>query len=171
MGERIQLKNVRLSFHSIFEKAVFDGIEGKYEATFLIPKSDTKTKEQIDREIQKAIKSAGIKVPSDKYCIRDGDDSEYDGYEDCWSLKSSTRKRPLVLDSDGSPLTIEDGKIYEGCYVYAIIDFWIQDNKFGKRANSNLFGIKFYKDGDPLGENTVDVSSEFDEFDDDDDDL
>jgi len=36
MSTKIMLKNVRLSFPSLFKKAVFDGKEGKFEATVLI---------------------------------------------------------------------------------------------------------------------------------------
>jgi len=39
----ITLKNVRLSFPSLFKKAVFQGNVGKHEATFMFPKTDTKT--------------------------------------------------------------------------------------------------------------------------------
>ena len=35
---KMQLKNVRLSFPAIWKKAVFDGAETKFEATFLLNK-------------------------------------------------------------------------------------------------------------------------------------
>jgi len=38
---KMMLKNVRLSFPSVFKKASFDGNEGKFEATFLVDKADT----------------------------------------------------------------------------------------------------------------------------------
>ena len=37
---KIMLPNVRLSFPSLFHKAVFDGKETKFEATFLIDKNE-----------------------------------------------------------------------------------------------------------------------------------
>ena len=60
----------------------------------------------------------------------------------------------------------EDGVIYDGCYVTAIIGIWAQDNKFGKRINANLLGVQFKKDGDPLASGVEKVND--DDFDDDD---
>ena len=53
---KIKLSNVRLSFPSLFRKAVFSGEETKFEATFLIDKSS-----QADKiaEIDAAIKALG----------------------------------------------------------------------------------------------------------------
>ena len=119
---KILLKNVRLSFPSVFQKAVFDGKEGKYEATFLISKEDTKTKAVLDAAIADAIKAAGIKVSGDKLCLKDGDDSTYDGYENTWSLKAANGKRPTVIDRDKSPIIENDEKLYAGCYVNAVVE-------------------------------------------------
>lgn len=168
---KIKLENVRLSFPSLFKKATFNGEETKYEATFLIPKSDIKTKELIDEKINSVIKEAKIKVPNDKLCIKDGDDifennDNYEGYKDHWSFKASTNKRPTVLNSDKSLLTEEDNKIYGGCYVNAIVDIWPQNNSYGKRINSNLYGVQFVKDGETFGSGDIDVTEEFDDLDD-----
>jgi hypothetical protein len=163
---KIQLKNVRLSFPSVFKRSVFEGTEGKYEATFLIDKSDTKLKKQLDAAIEAALAEAKIKVAADKRCLKDGDESEYDGYEGHWSLKAGNSKRPTVIDRDKTPLTETDEKLYAGCYVNAIIDFWVQNNKYGKRLNANLYGIQFLKDGEPFGQGPVDVTDEFENIDD-----
>ena len=162
---KIKLENVRLSFPSIFRRAVFEGDEGKYEATFLIPKDDKKTKKALDAAIEAAIAEAKVKVPKDKYCLKDGDESEYDGYEGNWSLKAANSKRPTVINRDKSPLTEEDEVIYAGCRVNAIIDIWIQNNKWGKRVNANLYGVQFLADDTPFGQGPVDVTDDFDELD------
>tara|TARA_R110000823_G_scaffold103904_2_gene221581 strand:- start:333 stop:860 length:528 start_codon:yes stop_codon:yes gene_type:complete len=166
---KVHLKNVRLSFPSIFNRATFDGKEGKYEATLLLDKSDTKTKAKIDKVIEDAIKAANVKVPNDKRCLKDGDDSDYDGYENVWSIKASSSKRPTLIDRDKTPLVEDDDVLYAGCYVNAIIDVWIQNNQYGKRANANLYGLQFVKDGEAFGSGPVDVTDEFDDIDDDDD--
>jgi hypothetical protein len=163
---KIQLKNVRLSFPSIFYRSVFNGQEGKFEATFLINKSDTETKKKIDEEIARVLAEAKIKVPSDKICLKDGDESEYDGYEGHWSLKAASSKRPQIINRDKTPIVEDDGIIYAGCYVNAAIDFWVQNNSYGKRVNGNLYGIQFVKDGEPFGSGSVDVTDEFDDLDD-----
>lgn len=167
-NQRIILKNVRLSFPSLFRREVFSGKEGKFAATFLIPKTDKKLKREIDKAITAALTEAKIKVPSDKYCIRDGDDRDYNGYADHWAIKASNRTRPQLLNRDKSQLIEEDGILYSGCYVNAIIDIWIQNNKEGgKRVNANLYGVQFLRDGDPFATGNIDVTDEFDDCSDD----
>ena len=162
---KILLKNVRLSFPSIFHRSVFDGKEGKFEATFLISKDDTKLKAQLDAAIEEAVKAANVKVPKDKICLKDGDDSTYDGYENTWSLKAANSKRPTLINRDKTPIVEDDEVLYAGCYVNAIIDLWVQNNGFGKRVNANLYGIQFVKDGEQFGAGAVDVFDDFDDLD------
>lgn len=159
---KIMLKNVRLSFPSLFKRSEFDGKEGKYEATFLLNKSDEKTYNILKDAIDAALAEAKIKVPSDKYFLKDGDESEYNGYAGHWSIKASNSSRPLLINKDKSMLTADDEKLYPGCYVNAEIAVWVQSNKFGKRVNANLYGVQFWNDGENLG---GDFTSDIDAFD------
>lgn len=164
----IKIKNARLSFPSLFKKSVFNGVEGKYEATLLFPKSDTKTYDAIMEAVE-AIKkeNKNAKVGDDKLCIKDGDNIEYDGYEGMWAVKAGNNTRPLVINRDRSPLAEDDNIVYAGCYVNASIDLWFQNNQFGKRVNANLLGIQFVKDGEPFGDGKVASLDDFDEIDED----
>lgn len=163
---KIKFKNARLSFPSLFRKAVFNGEETKFEATFLLNKEEHA---ETITEIQTAIKSMlandlkGAKLSADKICLKDGDEIDYDGYAGCMSIKASSSKRPLVLDRDRSPLTQDDNRIYAGCYVSGVIELWAQNNQWGKRINANLLGVQFVKDGEPFGDG---VSASVDDFDD-----
>ena len=170
---KITLKNVRISFPSVFRKATFSGEETKFEATFLLNKKDQSDQienleEQIDDLLKEKLK--GIKLKADKICLKDGDDIDYAGYAGNMSIKASSAKRPLVLGRDRSPLTEEDGKIYAGCYVNAIIELWAQNNQYGKRINANLLGVQFVKDGEPFADGVAASVDDFDVFDDLDDD-
>jgi len=169
---RIRINNARLSFPSLFKKASFDGKEGKYEVSLLFPKTDTKTYETIIAAIEEAKKDSKVKAGSDKYFIKDGDNIDYDGYEGMWVVKASNMKRPIVINKDKTPITEEDGIVYAGCYVNAIIESWVQNNNYGKRVNANLLGIQFVKDGDAFGDGAkvADVD-DFEELDDDFEDL
>lgn len=170
MAKRIKLNNVRLSFPSLFQKSSFDGNEGKYEATFLFPKSDKKMYNMVMEAIEECkVENKNTKVPDDKLCIIDGDTKEYDGYEGMWAVKGSNNKRITLLDRDKTQLAEEDGVLYAGCYVNAILEPWSQSNKYGKRINANLYGVQFVKDGEPFGDGNVDVTDDFDAFDDEDD--
>ena len=171
---KVMLKNVRLSFPSVFHKANFNGQETKYEATMLIPKSDKKLIKKIQEEMK--LVQGKLKVSSDKFCLKDGDDVEYEGFADHFSLKASNSKRPTVINRDREPITEDDDVIYGGCYVNAIVDFWAQNNNYGKRINANLLGVQFVKHGEPFGEGGTsaganDFDDISDDFDDDDDDF
>ena len=167
---KIVLKNVRLSFPSLFKKASFDGQEGKFEATFLLNKE---THAETIKEIQDAIKTKiaedlkGAKLGADKICLKDGDEIDYDGYAGHCSIKGSNSKRPLVIDRDKTPLTEDDNKLYAGCYVNAIIELWAQNNSYGKRINANLLGVQFFADGEPFGDGVKASVDDFDAFADD----
>lgn len=167
---QIVLKNVRLAFPSLFKKASFEGKEGKFEATFLMPKEVKKDYDTIIAQIEECKTANKIKVPESKYFIQDGDDKDYDGFEDNYAIKAGNNKRPTVLNRDRTPLVEEDEVVYAGCYVNAIIDPWAQNNQYGKRINANLLGVQFVKDGDPFteGGKTSDVD-DFDDMEDEDD--
>lgn len=166
MSNVIKLKGVRLSFPSLYEKASFNGEEGKkYEATFLIPKSDTAFRKAIDAEMARLAKEEGVKIPPpDKLCIRDGDDSDYDGYADHWSLKASCTGRPTTIDRSKNAVAESDEVFYAGCYVNASVDLWFQNNQFGKRINANLRGVQFVRDGEEFGRGRTDATDEFDDI-------
>jgi hypothetical protein len=102
-------------------------------------------------------------LPEDRLCLKDGDDGEREELQGKMYIKASTKKRPLVLNRDKTPLTEEDGVIYPGCMVNAIVNLWAMSNEFGKRINSQLEGIMFWKDNEPFGSPSIDVN-EFDAF-------
>ena len=171
---KIKLNNVRISFPSLFRKATFSGEETKFEGTFLLDKQEQADQiEKIEAEIEALIKDKlkGIKLKADKICLKDGDDIDYAGYAGNMSIKASSAKRPLVLDRDRSPLSEEDGRIYAGCYVNAVVELWAQNNQWGKRINANLLGVQFYKDGEPFSDGVVATADDFDAFTDDEEDF
>lgn len=170
---KIKLQNVRLSFPSLFQKAVFKGQETKYEATLLLHKEDhadtiAQIKEQIKKHIKEDLK--GSKLSAERICLKDGDDFDYSGYEGHMSFKASNNKRPLIIDRDKTPLTEDDNRLYAGCRVNAMVELWVQNNGYGKRINANLLGVQFFKDDEPFADGESASANDFDAFDDDGDD-
>jgi hypothetical protein len=91
----------------LFQKATFEGKETKFEATLLLDKdAHAESIAEIQAAIKLAIKEklGGAKVGADKLCMKDGDDSDYEGYAGTMSLKAANAKRPLVIDRDKTPL-------------------------------------------------------------------
>ena len=161
---KLKITNARLSFPNLFKRASFQGEEGKYGCTLLIAKDDPqigKIKDAIGTLVANELK--GAKLGPDKLCLRDGDESEYDGYAGHYSLKASLDQRPTVIDRDKSPLTADDGVPYAGCYVNASVTLWAQSNSWGKRINASLGGVQFVKDGTPFSGSRAASVDEFDE--------
>lgn len=171
----IMLKNVRLSFASLFEHEEYNQEStGKYAATFLLDKNQhADTIKLIEKTIADfAVEKFGAgKVPKlYKQPLMDGDMQDYDGYAGCMSIKGSTKKRPIIIDQQKVTLTKEDERIFSGDYVNAKIDFWFQDNSYGKRINCNLIAVQLFKQGERFGGGDASVD-DFDSYSVDDDDF
>lgn len=172
---KLQLPNVRLSFPSLFRKAVFEGEETKYEATFLIHKDSQKDLMKkvaaYTNEFLRAKFGQDIPKGLKKTFLSDGDEKEYEGYADHWALKATNNSRVPVFDSNANgkaPLTEDDNVIYAGCYVNALVGLWYSNHqKGGKQLLANLYGVQFLRDGEPFSGSRVASQDEFDEFDDD----
>lgn len=163
---KIKIENVRLSFPSLFKKSVFNGVETKFEATFLFKKGSP-THKQVEKAIDEFIEERfegkipkGLKITA----LKDGDEKEYDGYEGMMALKAGNTKRCMLIDADKTPLAEEDGRLYAGCYVNAILDFWYSDHpKGGKQILGNLIAVQFYRNGEPFSDG---ASASIDDFED-----
>jgi hypothetical protein len=168
---KIKIASARLSFPSLFTMAAFGGEStGKYEATFILDKSEHA---EVISEIKKAVNALMTdelkgKIGADKICLKDGDEMGRPEYEGKMTIKASTKKRPMIIDRDKSPIAEADNKIYAGCYVNSIVSLWAQSNTYGKRINAQLDGVQFVRDGEAFGDGSVSVN-EFDAFGDDDD--
>jgi hypothetical protein len=158
----VKLENVRLAFADLFEAKAFQGDgEPRFGATFVLdPTSPTAKRvasavEAVAREkwgddaakvLAKLETDGRVALMKKPRTDKNGD--IYGGFEDSWSVAASTKTRPLVLNTDKTPLVAADGKPYSGCYVYATVNLWAQDNKWGRRINATLMGVQFYRDGD-----------------------
>lgn len=191
---KIKLQNVRISFPRLFKAEAFKGGDGpkSYSANFILDPETPSHKKAI-KQIKAEIDRLGSEKWGDKwkagkgmkgikgYCLKSQDDSigdeeafvslqEVEDLHDSMAGKyifsASEKTRPTVVDQNKAPLTEEDGVIYAGCYVTAIVSVWVQDNSYGKRVNANLIGVQFKGDGEAFGEGSQ--RADDDDFDDDD---
>ena len=178
-NEFIMISGVRVSFPRLFSPEERDGKVYKCGATLLLDaKKHAKAIAQIEASIGEmaASKFKGRKLPSDKLCLRDGNDQGRPEYEEHLTLSTNSRTRPIVLRGDGKTRIEDeaDSAIYAGCYVNAKVRLWAQDNKYGKRINAELIAIQFHSDDEPLDGSYVseeDAVSGFDAVDGDNDDF
>ena len=170
---KIMLKNVRLSFPTLWTAEQYNGKGAfNFSASFLIPKDSP----QVKMLEAAAIEALNAKFPgkgaalrkaiagnNNRCCIVDGDSTEYAGHADHIAVRAKTKTRPLIIDSNKAPLTEQDGKPYAGCYVNAQIEFFGYDSEGSKGLSAGLVAIQFAKDGDSFGGGSVGNVDDFDD--------
>ncbi|API59609.1 hypothetical protein BSL82_10020 [Tardibacter chloracetimidivorans] len=154
---KIKLKDVRLAFPQLFEAKSVNGGAEAFSASFIMGPNHPSIAE-VNAAIEQVAKDKwgaksadilkGLRA-QDRVCLHNGDTkTQYEGFEGNFFVSTSSKIRPLVADKDGSALSPSDGKPYSGCYVYATIELWAQDNSFGKRVNAEVKTVQFFRDGD-----------------------
>lgn len=88
----------------------------------------------------------------------------YEGFENMFTLGARNAKtQPTVFDQFGKPV---EGKqaierlIYSGAEVTAKVEFWAQDNTFGRRVNCSLLGVMYVSEGQRFGGGSAPASAD-----------
>lgn len=181
MGIKLNLKNVRIGWVNVFEKAqdttAPDGkpIKGKFQLTAYLDKDDPQINQldatvlEVLTEGMKSAKAAekwmdrnyGFGNHADKCAVRDlaERDKPIEGLEEGLYFKATSQKRPVIMTSIGERqiergLTV-DGDDIEGKEVYAgcyaNISVEIYWYDAFKTLLVNLLGVRFREDGDAFG--------------------
>jgi len=174
---RLIIKDVRIAYaQGIFEaRAPAVGSDGKagkpkYGAGFIFSKDHPCVKEVSAAVIAAARSKWNDKADDmlkqlkagDRLPVHSGDAKATSaGYAGNLYLNAGNQIRPLILDSNKSPLSASDGRPYSGCYVNAIVEIWAQDNQYGKRINASLLGVQFVRDGERLAGGSVASADDF----------
>lgn len=166
----IIIKNVRLSFPSLFKPSAFtEGDPLKYRANFILDEVQHKKEIAQIQKIQQELSSRwGDKQPRKLFnSLQHFDDLETQRpeYEGSYVLKSNNKRRPAVVDADKTPLVEEDVKLTRGGdYVNAKVRFYAWDNNksfWGQMCSLEV--VQFAKEGEPLGGGNSDPMSGFDD--------
>ena len=167
---------VRLSYVNLWEpKASLGGGKEKYSASIIIPKSDTKTLEDINMAIDAAIEEGigkfGGKKPNPKTIklpLRDGDEERDDeAYKNSYFLNANSITQPQIVDRRVQPI-IETSEIYSGIYARVSLNFYAFNTNGNKGVAVGLGNVQKLRDGEPLGGRT-NAADDFDSLDEEDD--
>lgn len=160
-SEVLRISNARLAFPQLFQPRSFNGQGQDYfSASFILERGDPQIEKlegiikQLAKEQWKEKADVTLKAlrATDKVALHDGDlKANFEGFAGNLYINASNKIRPLSVDAQCNPLAESDGKPYAGCYVNAHIQFWVQDNQYGKRINASLCGAQFVRDGDAFG--------------------
>ena len=186
MAHKLMLSNVRCAFLVLGEPEDYQGNKQfRWSATALIP-YDSAPRDAAYDAMQAAAKEKWEKKWQAIYdnaladpkacCMIDGRRKpDYDGFANHFALTAhryTEKGRPLVLDSDKSPIYKPDnsvyegkaGRVYSGMFVNMQVEIWAQDNKNGKGLRATLLGIQRVKDGDAFGGGVAPKADDFGEI-------
>jgi len=174
---------VRLSYVHLaapFANPTQPNAEPKYSVTLLIPKTDTATKQDIDKSIEAAINAAvngkawnGVRPPVVAIPIHDGDGVRQDGTPygpECkghWVMTASRRAqdgRPWVCDISNPNIELAPQDSYSGMYARCTVHFFGYYNAGKKGVGCSLDGVMKTRDGDSLGGAVKPTANEFAQF-------
>ena len=157
---------VRFCYTNVFEPvAMNEGENPKYSICILIPKTDTKTIDAINKAVE-AAKIAGKakiadkngKIPSNiKLPLRDGDDERGDdpAFEGMYFINANSNRKPSIVDKELNPI-MDKEEFYSGCYGRASINFYAF-NVQSKGIAAGLNNLQKLEDGEMLaGGSTAD---------------
>lgn len=180
MSKTIMMNNVRLSYEHIFQPSAFDDSQdAKYSATLIIRK---------DHPDLPALKRAFMEAGAEKFAslfggngwpkgvtcaLKDADkDTNSAGeilaeknpdYKNSYVLMATSSRRPLVVGRRKEALTEQDGVIYSGCYINALLGIGgYEFGKLKKGVKAYLNGVQFVADGERFGSDAMSAFSALD---------
>lgn len=151
---------VRLSYAHIWEPASINGSDEKYSVSLIIPKSDTKTVEAIQKAIEQAKQDGkakfGGKIPATlRLPLRDGDIErpDDDAYTNSYFINANSKDKPQIVDKNVQPI-LDRNEVYSGCYARVSISIYPYNANGNKGIACGLGNIQKIADGEPLGGRT-----------------
>ena len=163
------IKNLRLSFPHIYKLHAFKPDQtAKFSAAFVMEPGDPQIEAIAAEMMRVALSKWGdssgklspgiIATLKAKPCLHPNDEkmnsdgSPMGGFTPGGMyFNASSLLPPTTIDQYGKKVEESDGVIYAGCYVNVMVDFWAQDNEWGRRINAGLAGVQFAADGDAFG--------------------
>lgn len=190
MAERpdvVVLKNVRLGFPKLWKaEAATADARPKFGASLILEPDSAEYKANVKaceaavayvskkRWAEKAERiSAAIERKRKSYRDGDGETNEegetWNGFAGTMIVSAKNDKRPQILSRDKTPLAEEDGVIYAGCYVDAVVSFYTTFDK--KQGGNGIWAsleiVRFRSDGESFGAAKLDADDYLDDLDDD----
>jgi hypothetical protein len=142
------------------DKVAVASIEGA-----MLEAAKDKWKDKGATVLAQLIKDGRVCFGKDTYTNKDGE--PYDGFDGMFHIGArnggETPMKPSAWNNQNNPTTAEDGLIYGGAFVDGAVEIYAQDNKFGRRINCSVRGVRFVGHGDSFGGGTKASADEFGE--------
>jgi len=184
----ILLERVRLSFPAIGHMKEDENEDGSTKKAYkavpmLLKDTHVEAKDMFVQVMNELMTANKVKIPPEYRCIKNGDDSEREEYQNHWTISCSETRRPPARDETGR-LYLDPAKVKDGDQVEAILNNideifhggviatvlvrpWYFDGKvkgktktYPKRICCGLTGIQFVEDdGTSYGQGRIDDSA------------
>jgi len=183
-SDLLLIENVRVSFPAVGHMKEDEGDDGtirrKYNATPMLPKTThVEAKNAFVEIMNKLLKENEAKVLPENRCIKNGDDTEREEYQEHWVIAASESRRPIARDARGvlyfDPEKIKsgdqaelifdkiDGVFYGGVTVNILLRPWYFNGKakgktktYPKRICCGFMGIQHVQDTPSFGQGRID---------------
>jgi hypothetical protein len=170
---RIMLKGVVLGFaKDLWEPTSLMGSKEKYRCSPMVDKGSENDKvlwaaaRQVIAEKWGEKKAdailAQIKGNSNKFCIKDGDATDYESAEGRWLVSLSNEDQPTMLTRTRAPATKE--QIYSGAVVNVSADIYAYEFEGAKGVAGGIRGVQFVEHGTRLSGGGVAGEDDFDDL-------
>ena len=161
---------VRLSYANVWEPKSINGGKEKYSVSLIIPKSDKKTIDAINKAVDAAIEDGiskfGGKKPNKaaiKLPLRDGDiERDDEAYKDSCFVNANSTTPPQIVDAHVQPI-LDRSEVYSGCYARVSVTFYAFNSNGNKGVACGLGNIQKIRDGEPLGAHSS-ATDDFSDF-------
>lgn len=144
--KQFKLKNVRLSYPSLWERSTYKGNVGKYQASFIM---DDETAQPILDYISELDPKG--EVETKKCCLKEGDSEKRDT-AGMYVFCGKNNVRPQMRDEQNKELLEGSELLAPGCYVNAIVAVY----RYNDFICGKLYGLAFVKEGESLSSNPPD---------------
>lgn len=182
----ITIKNVTLSYPSLFKPTAFDGNmdQAKYSTDIIIQKgseAEGQIQAEYDAVAKKALEEKKLTKSQLTPFIRpigatkgilidcDDDPDRYppETFEGCYILRAKSKQKPVVVDRKNAAITEDDNAIYGGVIANVNVNLYAYD-KVGAGIAVGLNGVQKVADGEALGGGRPSVDQMFGAAEDDD---
>jgi hypothetical protein len=148
----------RLSYANVWEPKSINGGAEKYSVSVIIPKSDKKTIDAINKAVDAAIEDGigkfGGKKPNKaaiKLPLRDGDlERDDEAYKDSYFINANSTTAPQIVDQNVNPI-LDRSEVYSGVYARVSVNFYAFNSNGNRGVACGLGNIQKICDGEPLG--------------------
>lgn len=189
MAIKLHLINTRVSFaKGLFTpSAAVEGGVKKFGADFILDEKSQVVRVEADgKKVKTTLEAAELAVAKEawkangekmlkslepsKRAVRDGDakvdkaGNPRPGYEGHTYVTAKNETRPTIVDRGRREIKAEDGTIYSGCRVTAIIELYANTTPNKKGVFASLLGVQFVEDDESFGGGRAASADEFEEL-------